>query len=254
MRRSFAVRRFLVASLSAIGALAAVGSDVAAAKPAPPVLACGIRDLPMTVGNTWTYRAGGEQVMLKITDISAGKDWAGKPATVVSVEETLGARLTKTTWTCTTGGVLFPPDSFFFSGEPGGGVGQTFTVTGREALSLPADSGIIADANWIETIKADVARPDLGGANATHAPAKLEVELHVQVHPSGGVAVPVGNFPQAMKVGFELRGRGLVGEQKMEIPIKRPGAFYVAKGIGIVKIEDAFDKNWELVESNLSAK
>jgi hypothetical protein len=227
---------------------------LAAKAPGAPAPACGDKAVPLAVGNTWTYRSGGEQIQIKITDVQPGKDWNGKAATVISADETLGARVIKTTYTCSTAGILFPPDSFFFSGEPGGGVGDTFTVTGREAQSLLPDGGLVADANWIETVKADVTRSDSSGVGAKHDPAKVEIELHVQVHPSGGVAVPTGNYPRALKVGFELRGRGVIGEAKVEIPIKRPGAFYIQPGIGIVKIEDVFDKNWELTETNVTGK
>jgi hypothetical protein len=67
------------------------------------------------------------------------------------------------------------------------------------------------------------------------------------------IPLDLGAF-RAQKIIFELRGRGIVGEETVEIPIRRPGSYWAAKGIGFVRIEDAFDKTWDLTETNLVAK
>jgi len=33
--------------------------------------------------------------------------------------------------------------------------------------------------------------------------------------------------------------------------VKRPGTFWYVKKLGVVKVEDAFDKNWELTVTNV---
>src|SRR5262249_16154183 len=65
----------------------AVGTSASAdakpkAPPAPPT-ACGYKSIPLAVGNTWTYRSGPAQIVVKIVDIAPGKDWQGKAATVI---------------------------------------------------------------------------------------------------------------------------------------------------------------------------
>jgi len=84
-------------------------------------------------------------------------------------------------------------------------------------------------------------------------PAKVEVERHVNVKGNEKIMIGLGEF-NTQVVMFELRGRGVIGEEKSEIPIKRPGQVWLQKGIGYIKIDDAFDKTWELVETNLVAK
>ncbi len=242
-------------------ALLALGLALALAAPADAKpkagavpSACGYKSLPLATGNTWTYKNGDKSVTVKIDNVSPGKDWSGKPATIIDVEETYAGRTIKTQWACTpTTGLSVALDSFYFTGEPGGGVGMQFTVTAHDKSWLLPEEQLTAEVAWVENMKADVARADAGGAGAVHAPAKLEVERHVQLRGGETLDIPAGHF-RAQKYFFELRGRGLVEDQKNEIPIKRPGAYYITPGVGVVKIDDAFAKTWELSESNLIAK
>lgn len=223
--------------------------------------ACGYKTLPLAVGNTWTYKADdqhkGVQITVKITGIGPGKDWNGKPATVIDVEEAYQGRTTKTSWTCTpTGGLIVALDSFYFAGEPGGGVGVQFKETSHDKEWLPPENEIAGgDAAWVETVKADATRTDAGGSGAVHVPAKVEIERHAQL--KGTETVPnIALGPlSTIKLGFELRGRGIIDPAPpAEIPIKRPAMFWITRGLGLVKIDDAFDRTWELVETNLIQK
>jgi hypothetical protein len=244
-------------SVSVLVCVAGVAGVASAQKPKPVTTgptACNLKALPLSVGNTWTYKSGAYTIIIKVLEVGQGKDHAGKPVTTVTLEEQFGGRTVKSTLNCTpTGGLQVGLESFFFSGEPGGPVGSTLTVTAREKATLPADAELIADNGWVESVKADVVRTDAGGAGAVPPPAKLEVERHVTVKANENVMIGLGPFnPQ--KIVFELRGRGLVEADKTENPIRRPGALYLVKGVGFVKVEDAFDKTWELTETNLVAK
>jgi hypothetical protein len=244
----------VVVVVGAVGAVLAIPAT-AWAKPklaagAGPS-ACGYKSLPLAVGNTWTYKSGPAQVVLKIAAIAPGKDWQGKPATVIDVEELYNGKTTKTQWTCTpAGGLIVGLDSFFFTGEPGGTADKTFTVTDHEKPWLVPQEQLVGDVAWIEVVKADVTRVDLGGAGGKHPPAKIELERHAQLRGTETVTIGIGQFPTE-KVIFEFRGRGIVEAEKAEIPIRRPATFWYTKGLGLVKIEDAFDKTWQLAESNL---
>jgi hypothetical protein len=240
----------------------AVGAAQAQAKPPsrPPTgpaaggartSACGIMSLPMAPGNTWGYKSGPKGIVVKVVDVQPGKDIGGKPSSVISVEETYDGRTVKTNWTCTaTGGVSVGLESFFFSAEPGGGVGMEYQVTKHEQVTLQPDAALIPDANWIEIYNAKVVRPDGGGAGATHMPAQLELERHVIVHGVENVATSLGQW-NAQKITVELRGRGIVDTEKSEIPAKQTGGLWVVKGLGIVRLMDNNDKTWDLVESTL---
>lgn len=225
----------------------------AAAGSAAP-LACGLKALPLAQGNSWTYRSGNIQILIKVVEVAQGKDGAGKPATTITLEEQANGRTLKTTAICTpTGGLQLPLDSFFFLGEPGGSVNGTTTITSRDKATLLPDDQIVDGNGWIEAVKADVARTDAGGAGTKHLPASVEIERHVNVKETAKLMIGLGEF-NAQRIVFELRGRGIVGEEKTEVPIKRPGAAFLVKGVGFVKIDDAFDRTWELIDTNLVAK
>jgi hypothetical protein len=238
-------------------ALATAVAPAVHAKPkAPPAAptACGYKSIPLAAGNTWTYKAGPSVIVIKILGVGPGKDHTGKAATVIDVEEDYANRVIKTQWTCTAAGGLYVPlESFYYTGEPGGGVGMQLNITSRDKPWLLPEEQLVGDAAWIENVKADVVRADGAGAGAVHAPAKLEIERHVQLKGPETFTMGIGQV-KTQRWFFELRGRGLVGEAKTEIPIKRPGMYWVTPGVGIVKIDDAFDKTWELTDSNLLPK
>jgi hypothetical protein len=250
-------RSLLPTCLLSLVSTLALSPGVASAKPPKVVVggsgpsACGYKTIPLASGNTWTYKAGAAQVIVKIANVGPGKDWTGKPATVVDVEETYGGRTIKTQWSCTpTGGLIIPLESFMWSGEPGGPVGVTFTVKSHDKPWLVSEAELVGDVAWIEIVKADVVRPDGDSSGAQHRPATLEVERHAQLKGSENVVTPLGQF-NAEKVVFELRGHANVEAEKSDVPIKRPATMWFTKGLGVVKIDDAFDKTWELAESNL---
>jgi hypothetical protein len=246
---------FVVASsLVAGAAFAQKGPKVVATGP----VACNFKSLPLTAGNTWTYKSGNYTVVIKVLDVGPGKDHTGKAVTTATLEEVFTSadktRTVKTSINCTPkDGVQVALESFFFTGEPGGPVGSTLAVTARDKATFLPDEQLSADNGWIESVKADVTRIDGGGAGAVHQPAKLEVERHVNVKGNEDVMIGLGPF-KPQRIVFELRGRATVEDQKVEIPIRRPGTLYLVKGIGFVKIEDVFDKTWELTDTNLIAK
>jgi hypothetical protein len=245
---------FLEVGLAALAALTLTAGDAGAQKKkkigATGPTACNLKSIPLAAGNSWTYRSGGQTVTIKVLDVGPGKDFAGKAVTVANVEETFNDNTTKTVFTCTPAGLQVPLESFFFTAEPGGGVGTAFTVTARDRVTWLPDGEIAEGNGWIEAVKADAVRTDMGGAGAEHMPAKIEVERHVNVRATEKLMIGLGEF-NTTHIIFELRGRGIIGDERSEIPIKRPGAVWMVKGVGYVKVDDTFDKTWELVESSL---
>src|SRR5262249_14174381 len=217
MKPSFALIGF------ALAALAPAAHAKPPKAPAATPTACGYKTIPITAGNSWSYKSSANPpatITVTILGVAPGKDSSGKPARVIDVEEDCAGRVVKTQWTCTpTGGLYMPLDSFFFSGEPGGGVSTTFNITSNDKAWLLPEEQLTGDVAWIENVKADVTRADASGAGANHPLAKLEIERHVQLKGSETFTLGAGAQVKANKYFFELRGRGLVGEQKTEIPI-----------------------------------
>jgi hypothetical protein len=169
------------------------------------------------------------------------------------VEEAIGEKKQTWLWTCTAAeGLSVPPTSLFFAGEPGGGTNLTLVNPVVVGTRLVPDAQLVEGFQWQETLKADVERTVAAGTNAKHPAAKVEIELVSTVSAlSEAITTALGDY-NAMKLTFELRGRGIVGEEKAEIPVKRPGALYLTRGVGAVKIEDAFDRVWDLTATNVT--
>lgn len=215
-----------------------------AAKKKTPAPACGLALLHLIPGIGWTYRSGVQEVTVKVLEVNGGKG-----GTEVKVEETFGDKTQTHTWTCTAaGGLDVGPESFFFVGEPGGVVGGVAKITARENVTFLPDAALDGAGTWVQKFKGELTRESEKGAK--HPPAQFEVERHATPGGTESISVPFGDYTTT-RVNFELRGRGIVGEEKVEIPIKRPGAVFMAKGVGIVQIDDAFDKSWQLVHLHL---
>ncbi len=134
--------------------------------------------------------------------------------------------------------------------------GVTTVVAGNCGFSIaptrPKDRGLVA--RTLEKVEdMDPASLDAGipWEFETFPEYLQTVERHGTAHPTEGLTVGDMYFIAALKVTFELRGRGLVQTEKAEIPVKRPGAFWYVKKLGVVRVDDAFDKTWELVTTNL---
>src|SRR5688500_6294897 len=93
--------------------------------------ACGVEILPLVEGNTWSWQSLDDTVTVTIKKITAGDP------TIFEVEEKLADRTLALTWTCTDEGLVVPPGSFLWLGEPGGGVGMELEVSKHEGVSFP---------------------------------------------------------------------------------------------------------------------
>lgn len=240
----------LVAALVAVLALPAAAQQVTRPpRPVPP--ACGIKSLPLAVGNTWTYKSGDKQLTVRVEEITPAKTASGQAMSRIKVLEEYAGRSLRVEWTCTAReGITMTPESFFFTGEPGGGVGTAFTYTAHEGVTYGNDGSLVRDTGWVEKVKADAVRADTSGQGVSHPPTKLEMERHILIHPTTPLETPLGKLA-AIKVAFDLRGRGILDAETVEIPIQRPGAIYLVKGLGVVRIEDPFKSTWDLVSTNL---
>jgi len=221
--------------------------------PKSPPPACGFKSIPLALGNVWTYKSGSGTVLIRVADVTEGKGADGDEVEI-KVEEKYQDRATEVVFTCSEKkGLVIPPGSFFFAGEPGGAVAAEVKVTKHDSVSLVPDKEIKSGAGWVDKVYGEVVRADVSGQGAQHKPAKFEVERHVTVASSEVVELKMGRAT-AQRIDFELRGRGVVENEKSEIPIKRPGAIFLLKGLGILKIDDAFDRTWELVSTNVPFK
>ena len=148
------------------------------------VAPCGAKILPLVEGNRWTYGFVESGVpprddLLKLTPsepmqivISVKSIETKGDETVVTLEEKSTADLSKdpkkhildertinSTITCSRTKFEISPDSFFFSGEPGGYLGLTFDKFDRpKDTTWKLTNGVIGEAEWREDIVAHFTR------------------------------------------------------------------------------------------------
>ncbi len=225
------------------------------AKGARPKAACELRNFPIYAGASWTYKSGVDEIKISVESVGPGKDDAGNAVTVIEVDETYKNETNKLKWTCTAKtGLRVAPESFFFTGEPGGLWGSTIEVTKHDDVWLHPDAEVIEDSGWQEKFKANVPRTDQGGRSAKHLDARIEVGRFVTVHGLEAVQLAVGQWA-AQKVAFELRAAAFIGEEKLDLLIddKNPGAFWLVKDLGVVRYEDNLKtrRAWELTATTV---
>ncbi len=264
----------LVLSAHLASAQAARKKKVKRAKPA-----CGIKYLPLVEGNTWIYEpmdppevAPGQaaaapgkrkrwatvkppdKVTIRVTKIEPD----GKKATVITLEETAGADTRTVKLRCSKAGLEVSPQSFFFSGSPGGGYLMELSNLTRTGKPFPSGrAGLRATTGWTETINADVTRTaskPVAGAAAVHPAAKLTVERSVLIEGIQPVAVSSGNYPKATRVRIDLSGRATIMEptkRVKEIPAAQVGILWFANNVGVVQTRDSAGRWFQLTSTVL---
>jgi hypothetical protein len=206
--------------------------EVAAVGKAAP--ACGVRILPLVVGNTWTYNpvaapttlseamqrlAPSQPKSITVTVKSIERNGAD---TVATIEEKHAYDMTKDPKepkiveqvvtgqiTCNEKGKYdIGPELFFFAGEPGGVHGLTFDKFERKKeTSLKLTKGAIGENEWIEEIAAHFTRTPAKGSEGTKlVPGKLEMERKFTPQPTEKVVTKLATYTTE-KLGLITSGR-----------------------------------------------
>jgi hypothetical protein len=198
-----------------------------------PASVCGVKVLPLAVGNTWTYKTipapfppapevarlaplQPKEIVVTVTSIER-KDGD----TVVTLEEKLTYdtsqeptkpklvehKLTSTI-TCNNKGKFdISPEAFFFNGEPGGSHGLTFeTFERKKETSWKLTKGTVGDQEWIEEIVATFKRTPAKAGSAELSGGKLELERRVTPQEPEEVTTNVGSW-RSEKLGITTTGR-----------------------------------------------
>lgn len=251
---------------------AAVAVPKAGAKPTP---ACGARVLPLIEGNTWTYSAvtapnpaepemariiprQPKQIVITVKSVEAkGTD------TVVALEEKVSYEIipeskdpkkpptpTKTDVTvqssivCNKTKFEISPDSFFFSGEPGGYHELTFDKIERSRdTSFKLTNGAFGDAAWREDIVAKFTRHPTKESAAVMSGGKLELERSFTPETAETITMANGKqYSKAEKLALKTSGRvtldtSATGQpaKPSELPADWVTKFWFAPDVGIVQ-------------------
>jgi len=234
-------------SLCTLTALLGLGlsPSAALAQPKPPAKVtsvCPGKVLPLQVGNTWTYESvqardsKGQPVappenMTKllplpatkiIVEVTGAEKKEKEQETVVKLKETISYDITKdpknpkkfdqvveSTIVCSTKGKFdISPESFFFSGEPGGFRGITFSKFERKKeTTLKLTNNAIGEAEWIEEIAAEYQKEATKGSNAKLGGGKLEMERKFTPQPPEPIATRTELYKTTERLGITTSGR-----------------------------------------------
>jgi hypothetical protein len=203
----------------------------AAGKAAP---ACGVKLLPLVVGNTWTYNpvpaptalpealqrlAPNQPKNVVITVLSVEKKGTETVATLEEKhafdmsrdpkEPKIVEQVVTGTITCSDKGKFdIDPVLFFFAGEPGGVHGLQFDKFERKKeTSIKLTKGVIGENEWIEELAGHFTRtPSKGSETTKLGSGKIEMERKFTPQPQEQVNTKMGSYT-AEKLGLITSGR-----------------------------------------------
>jgi len=245
------------------------------------VATCGAKILPLVEGNKWTFGfvesgAPGREDLFKLVPaqpsqivISVKSIETKGDETVVTLEEKTTADLSKdskkhildertinSTITCGRTKFEISPDSFFFSGEPGGYFGITF-----DKLERPKDTtwklvnGTIGDQQWREDIVAHFTRTPTPGSGATLDSGKLELERKFIPAQPEQVNTKVGLYT-AERLAVTTTGRitldhGQPETKLAELPANWVNQLWLVPNVGVIQVLNAYGHKYMLTDVQL---
>lgn len=255
-----------------MAAVVGAGIGVAHAQPKPKP-ACGIKALPLIEGTQWVYTpmAPPESIAATARKIAANKPKQPDTVTIkvvsvtpidktgaeITLEETAGELTRTTKLTCTRDSIDVPPQSFFFTGEPGGSLGIDVGTVERPAgeHSYVFQLGQLRVPEWIENIKAPFTHAASEGSEAKLANGSLDLQRVVKRGGLEPVTVVAGTF-QATPVQVELVGSVLIDmgteePEKFGIPANTLSKLWMTDDIGVVQVFNSNGHMYQLQQSNL---
>jgi len=243
--------------------------------------ACGARILPLVEGNKWTYGfvaapispppelqklmpSEPNQIIITVKSVEPkGLD------TLVTLEEKTVADLSKdpkkhildertltTTITCNRTKFEISPDSFFFSGEPGGTFGLTFDKVDRpKDTSWKLINGGIGEGDWREDIIAHFTRTGINGSGAKLDSGKLELERKFTPAQPERLNTKIGLYT-AERLVVTTTGRVTLDHPQpetkaMELPANWINQLWLVPNVGVVQVLNSFAHMYQLTEVQL---
>ena len=283
-----AMRRVHVFAAILLAPAAALAGPKAGAPVGPPTSKtpspCGVKILPLAVGNSWTYSmvpaptAPEDQIKrispqepdtitVTVKSIAPAKNGD----TTITLEEHTSLDLTRgekdekkrkvdehtyeSTITCSAKKFEISPESFFFSGEPGGYIGiQIDSLDISKGTSWQLTNGGIGDQQWGEDLKMTWTRVPTPGSDAKLGSGKLELERRFTPEPPESVDTKLGAY-HAEKLGLITTGRVTTADAKDGKPFEMPAGWvstiWVAPGAGVVQTLNPYQHMYQLSAATL---
>jgi hypothetical protein len=239
---------------------------------------CNQRILPLVEGNKWTYGfvqsaavpppeltklipSQPGQIVITVKSIETrGAD------TVVTLEEKSTADISRdpkkhiidertltTTITCNRTKFEISPESFFFSGEPGGHFGLTFDKVDRlKDTTWKLSNGAIGEGEWREDLVMRFSRQAFEGSGAKLDSGKIELERKFIPAQPENINTKVGVYT-AEKLAITTTGRVTLDHPQpdskpMELPAGWINFLWIAPNVGVIQVLNAYAHQYQLVE------
>jgi len=243
---------------------------------------CGAKILPLVEGNQWTYGfvesglpprddltklmpSEPGSIVITVKSIETKGD-----ETVVHLEEKTTADISKdpkkhildertinSTITCNKTRFEISPDSFFFSGEPGGYFGIAFDKFERtKDTTWKLANGLIGDQPWREDIVAHFTRTPFDASGAKHDGGKLELERKFTPAQPESVNTKIGLYTLAEKLAVSITGRVTLDHQApdskpQDLPAGWVNILWLYPNTGVVQVLNSFSHKYQLVDAQL---
>jgi hypothetical protein len=253
----------VVALAAAVAALPASAEAQKKKKKAKVKPACGLKVLPFAEGTEWTYQyfvPEGVQLPpgVRIQDppsmtVKVVKVTTEKGKSRISLEESYRKVVVKTELECDKTGLNVPPDSFFFAGQPGGGILMKLDKIERKAeINIFEKGGLKGEA--FEELKAVATREPSPGTGAVMTPAKLEIERKMVVGAKETVESAITSH-KATRVTINMTGRATL-DTTPDKPLNMPQfdvAMWFEPDVGVVQVRNSLGQGWKLSEHKTAA-
>jgi hypothetical protein len=271
----------IVLLLVAIG-LAGSATEASAQKK-KAVKACGITAIPLSVGNQWVYEAVAHPTPLEEAQKKLLPPQPSKVTITVATVETKGdvttvgltevvdsqvsqpdgkppktdSRTLNTTITCTATKLDFSPDSFWFSGEPGGFWNLTVENLARQekSTSFPITKGKLAGVEWHDDLTFAWKRNPTEGTDAHLGNGTFSMNRRLVITGEESVTTAFGVYSTASKIGIETKGEitveGAIGKPYL-LPEGLVTFFWLADGVGIVQVQNTFIHAYQLTNATIA--
>jgi hypothetical protein len=244
--------------------------------------ACGAKILPLVEGNQWTYGfvdsglpprddltkllpSEPGTIVITVKSVETKGD-----ETVVKLEEKTTADISKdpkkhildertinSTIVCSKTKFEISPDSFFFSGEPGGYFGLAFDKIERSRdTTWKLTGGQIGDQPWREDIVAHFTRTAFESSGAKHDSGKLELERKFTPAQPESVNTKIGLYTLAEKLAVAITGRVTLDHPQpdskpAELPAGWVNILWLSPNTGVVQVLNSFSHKYQLVDVQL---
>jgi hypothetical protein len=255
----------LIALAAAVAALPASADAQRKKKKSKVKPACGLKVLPFAEGTEWKYQyfvPEGVQLPpgVRVQDppellIKVSKVARSGAKTVIGLEESYRKVVVKTELECDAKGLTVPPDSFFFAGQPGGGLQMKLGKVERKAETNVFEKGALKGEAF-EELKTDATREPSPNSGAVLAPAKVEIERKMTVGAQKETVESGITSHKATRLTIQMTGRATL-ESTPDKPFNVPTldvAMFFEPDVGVVQVRNSQGQGWKLAEHKVAGE